>query len=143
MLCLSEDTVIKSAWFLLSVGLAFQVDLEQGLLSHAMRQAFENHGISLSGDVTITTVVTDSQWRINDSSQDQTYSVLREHGGLNIYSLSNVFTTTSSLGRTKISGGTWQDCHHVWSHSGDSALASCVFENMYIRNVARGFSLSS
>lgn len=70
---------------LFSVGLEFQDDLEQGIISEGFRQAFEEHGISLSENVTITTEVEDSKWRINDTDENRTFIVIRADETLNIY----------------------------------------------------------
>jgi hypothetical protein len=70
---------------LFSVGLEFQAELEQGIISEGLRQAFEGHGISLSDNVTVTREVADSRWRINDTDENRTFIVIREDDTLNIY----------------------------------------------------------
>ena len=76
--------------FLFSAELAFQSDLEQPtpILSTGFRQIFESHKVLLSDDaskVTITTDVVGGQWRIDDTDQRKTYTVIRKDGTLNIY----------------------------------------------------------
>jgi uncharacterized phage protein gp47/JayE len=73
--------------FLFAVALAFQADLDAGTISEGLRRAFESHAITLSEDqaITITTEVTDAQWRIGDGAQAQTYTVLKRSDALNVY----------------------------------------------------------
>ncbi len=73
--------------FLFSVGLEFQSDLELGVLSEGFRQAFEDHGISLSENVTIEEEVEGSRWQIDDTDQGHTYIVIVGDETLNIYRL--------------------------------------------------------
>ncbi len=70
-----------------SVGLKFQSDLEQGVLSEGFRQAFKDHGVSLSENknITIEEEVEGSRWRIDDANQDHTYIIIVEDEMLNIY----------------------------------------------------------
>ncbi len=69
--------------FLFSIGLEFQGDLEQGILSAALRQALEDHEISLSNAAIVTTKEEGSEWRITDKGY--TYIVRKEGETLNIY----------------------------------------------------------
>jgi len=76
-------------WFLFSVGLEFQRDLEQRVLSADFRREFENHKVSLSTNVTISTVFhvgSSRGWQINDKDHDQTYVIIEEDAALSIYS---------------------------------------------------------
>jgi hypothetical protein len=81
--------------FLFSVGLEFRGQLQQGILSRGLREAFENRGFLLSDDAIVTQEGT-TQWRIDDGTQ--TYSVIRENEELNIYRVENVQITLVERG---------------------------------------------
>ena len=85
-IAVSQLAFLEKARFLFSVGLEFQSDLEQGVLSTGVRQEFENVEISLSddvSDVTITEKVKGSKWQIKD--RGQVYTVTKKDEALNIY----------------------------------------------------------
>jgi hypothetical protein len=73
--------------FLLSLGLDFKSNLEQGTLSQGFRQEFENMEIVLSPNnmITISTEVENSRWRIHDSGHDRTYIAFRGSETISIY----------------------------------------------------------
>ncbi|MBM3236148.1 hypothetical protein FJZ31_07595 [Candidatus Poribacteria bacterium] len=66
---------------------AFQSELNNGneQLSKKLRQEFENHGISLSQNATISIEQKSSRWQINDGDNQQWYPIAQEEGKLNIY----------------------------------------------------------
>ena len=92
---LADGTSALLTGFLFSVGLEFQGDLEQGILSQGFREAFENQGISLSCDTTVAREVEVGRWRIND--QDQTYLIIREDAVLNIYTDGKILLTNRAI----------------------------------------------
>lgn len=61
---------------------SFQIDLDSNSISADLRQVFENNGISLSQNATISTEEQNSQWLIIDGAR--TYTVRKEKGLLNI-----------------------------------------------------------
>lgn len=67
---------------LFSVGLEFQRDLERGSLSEAFWREFQNHGISLVGEVTVTTETKGILWHIIDNHW--TYIITKEDEELKI-----------------------------------------------------------
>jgi hypothetical protein len=58
-------------------------------------------------------------------------------------SASDIFVTSGSKFRIKIKGGTWEYCRNVWRHTGNSALSTCLFENMFIKYVDKAFYLET
>ena len=93
---------------LFSVGLGFQSDLEQGALSEGFQQAFEDHEISLSENVTITTVEEGTKWRIMDADQGQPYLAIREDETLNIHddaTIGQIIHVLITTGNTTIQAG--------------------------------------
>jgi large subunit ribosomal protein L3 len=71
--------------FLFSVELELQNDLETGRLPHDFRQRFLDFGISLSANVTVTTVKKNSLWLVDD----QKYIVKRTDEALNVHLSTN------------------------------------------------------
>ncbi len=71
--------------FLFSIGLEYQSELKQGVLSEGFGQEFESHDIILSDNLAITTEGKGYLWHITDEDQHQTYHVWREREALNIY----------------------------------------------------------
>ena len=73
----------------------FQSDLDNEVLSEYLRKAiekglrkeFENDELSLSQDTTVTVKSEDSCWLITDAASEQTYTVHKEDGQLNIYNI--------------------------------------------------------
>jgi NAD(P) transhydrogenase subunit beta len=73
---------------LFSTGSQFSSALNQAIIPADFRQAFENNGNSLSGDVTVSVKDEKGEWTITDNQDRKTY-VLRQQGEqLNIYSRS-------------------------------------------------------
>jgi predicted ATP-dependent endonuclease of OLD family len=85
--CLAKYANVNSFRFLLSVGLEFQSDLEQGVLSSAFRREFETHGNSLSDNLGIVMIEEGKRWQIDDSDQARAYIVIREGEALKICSV--------------------------------------------------------
>ncbi|MCK4293610.1 MAG: hypothetical protein KAY65_10470 [Planctomycetes bacterium] len=70
---------------LFDAGLQFGPQLDRSLVSEQLRRKFDDHGIPLSPDVTITTEELGAKWLITDKSNS--YSATREQKSLNIYVL--------------------------------------------------------
>ena len=74
---------------------SFQTYLDNEILSEHLRKAIEkglrkeleNDEISLSQNATVTLKSEDSCWRITDVADEQTYTVKKEDGQLNIYTI--------------------------------------------------------
>ncbi|MCZ6681374.1 MAG: T9SS type A sorting domain-containing protein [Candidatus Poribacteria bacterium] len=69
--------------FLFSMELVFQSDLAIGNLSEPLRQAFEENGIALSQDTTISIQERGRRWLIN--ANEQQYTVRKVEAQLNVY----------------------------------------------------------
>ncbi len=69
--------------FTFDVNLGFQSELDNGIVSTELQQAFEDKEFSLS--LTATVEKTDSMWLIMDADNEQTYSVRQEEGKLVVY----------------------------------------------------------
>ncbi|MBT9153134.1 MAG: hypothetical protein DDT35_01362 [Firmicutes bacterium] len=80
----AEPRYGPSVRFLFSVGLAAQADLEQGALSQGLLEEFKGHHASLPREVTVSTDVKGSRWRIK--AADRAYIVIQEGERLNICS---------------------------------------------------------
>ena len=80
---------------LFDINPVFQNHLDNGILSEHMRHViekglrkeFENDEISLSPSATITVKSEDSCWLITDAAGEQTYTVNKEDGQLNVYNI--------------------------------------------------------
>ena len=80
---------------LFDINLSFQGDLENEVLSEDLRKAIEkglrreleNSEISLSQNVIVTVKSEDSCWLITDADDEQTYTVKKEDGRLNLYNI--------------------------------------------------------
>ena len=77
------------------------VDLENGDILEDLRQAFENHQIRLSPDVSVEVVQENSEWLINDTN-NRTYVVVREEEALNIYPVNQSLTSFELPGRVSL-----------------------------------------
>jgi len=60
-----------------------------------------------------------------------------------VISTDDVFSTTGSLARIRIFGGTIRDCGKGWYHTGNSALASCSIHRTVFRDCTYGNDLST
>lgn len=69
--------------FLFSVGLEFQGDLDNGIISEGLRQEFEGNGASLLQDVTVSVEQAGVTWLITDELKK--YPIKKEEGRLKIY----------------------------------------------------------
>ncbi len=95
--------VINSALVLICLGLsAWQVvgftpllfhadsqlaaDLDRAAFPPDLRQAFENHGIALSGRLSVSVEEANKAWRITDSGNRETYETKRQGDHLSIHS---------------------------------------------------------
>ena len=93
--------------FLFSTELNFQTELEQPFSSVSVRKKFEDHGISLSDNATISIKVANSRWRIVDTDQDnKIYSVIKEDEMLNIYDQNDGTQAIQNLLDSLTEGGT-------------------------------------
>jgi len=71
---------------LFSIDLVFQSDLDHDNgISEDLRRGFENNGILLSQNATISIEEKDSRWLITDKDNEQTFLIRKEEGKLNIY----------------------------------------------------------
>jgi len=83
---------------LFRVGSEFQRDLEDSVCSENLRGAFENHGISLSQNVSIKSE--SGKWLITDKDNKQTYAIRKEKGQLNIYQIQTKLVAPNRLRKT-------------------------------------------
>jgi len=86
---------------LFSIGLGFQDDLDDSTISEDLQQTFENNGISLSQNVTVSIEAEGSKWLITDEDNKQTYSIRRKESGLRIW---RVAGTTHQIGEMILNG---------------------------------------
>jgi ligand-binding sensor domain-containing protein len=77
---------MKQLLFSLELALQRELDDDNERLSGNLRQKFENNGISLSPNATISIGNRGSQWWITDKDNQQEYLIVREEEGINIYS---------------------------------------------------------
>ncbi|MCI0696013.1 NAD(P)(+) transhydrogenase (Re/Si-specific) subunit beta [candidate division KSB1 bacterium] len=66
----------------------FTADLDRTVFPNDFRQAFKNHGITLSGHLTVAVAEENGAWRITDGDNRETYEVRREGEQLSIHSRS-------------------------------------------------------
>jgi len=71
--------------YLFALDPALKVDLVNGALSTSLRQAFFDHGILLSQQVTVTVEIANTKWLIRDNRTNERYPVRKEDGVLNLY----------------------------------------------------------
>ena len=91
---LDDDGQLRTV-SLFDINPLFQSDLDNGTLSENLRKAlekrlckaFESDAISLSQNVTVTVKSEDSCWLLTDAVDEQTYTVRKEEGQLNIYNI--------------------------------------------------------
>jgi len=96
-----------AGWLLFSIGSEFQSDLDNGIVSERLQQAFKNNKAPLSQDAT---VLTEQQrgyiykWLITGNKCS--YSVRRENGKLNVYTAYPVYGRPNEIGQiyTSIAG---------------------------------------
>ena len=69
---------------LANIGLEFQTDLDERKISENLRQAFENNGIPLPKNVSISIEDKGSKWLIADHENQQTYRIRKNADKLNI-----------------------------------------------------------
>jgi len=69
-----------------------QSDLDKNEITESIRQEFDNNKISLSPNANISTLISGSEWLINDIENLQTYLVKLEDGKLNIYKIQQAET---------------------------------------------------
>jgi hypothetical protein len=69
---------------LFSTKLEFQSELDSKSISQDLRQEFENSGISLSQDVTLSIEKEGSRWLITDKGNKQTYLIRKEREKLSV-----------------------------------------------------------
>lgn len=55
----------------------------------------------------------------------------------------DIFATTGAIIQIRVFGGSFSDCANVWTHTGTSSLAYCLFEGMKINDCTDGFNLST
>ncbi|MDQ1316630.1 MAG: hypothetical protein QG588_277, partial [Candidatus Poribacteria bacterium] len=67
-------------------------DLNSNDITDNLRQEFEKNKITLSQNTTLSTLVQDSEWLINDTNNQQTYLVKLEEGKLGIYKIQQAET---------------------------------------------------
>jgi len=79
----TEPNIVETELF--GIDSKFQSDLDKGTISEDFQKEFENNGISLSENTTISIEEKDRIWLINDKDIEQTYTVRKEDGQLNIY----------------------------------------------------------
>ena len=68
-----------------SIELRHQINLDEDNISRNLRQAFENNGISLPQNVTVSIEEKDSEWLITDKNGEKICFVRKEESKLNIY----------------------------------------------------------
>jgi hypothetical protein len=67
-------------------------DLESNKITEAVMQEFDRNNIALSQNADISTLVSGSEWLINDAENSQTYLIKLEDGKLNIYKIQQAET---------------------------------------------------
>ena len=80
---LKPDAVAERPLFALDP--AFQANLASSTFSTKLRQAFADHGILLSQQVTVQVETVDMQWLIRDNQTDERYPVRKETEVLKLY----------------------------------------------------------
>ena len=77
---------------LFSLDLNLQSGLDDGKISQALRDAFDENGFSLSQDVTLSIREKGHRWGISDKTNNRTYIVKKEGAELNIHHPTNGLT---------------------------------------------------
>jgi hypothetical protein len=75
-----------------TLNLDIQADLDNKTITDAIRQEFDKNKITLSQNVDISVLVSNSEWLITDSGNMQTYLVKLEDGKLGIYKIQQAET---------------------------------------------------
>ena len=83
-----EEERILASGLLFSVGLEFQSDLDNGVISDGLRQEFEKNLITLSESVSVSTGEAGGGWSITDG--DKVYDVRKEKDKLGIHARDGV-----------------------------------------------------
>ncbi len=68
----SHVSRLRQPVLLFSVAVDFQGDLERGSFSDAIRREFEDHGVTLSPNVTVVTEKDAARWRVSDETRSLT-----------------------------------------------------------------------
>ncbi len=71
--------------FLFSVDPTLQTDLDEGNLSENLRSALENNEISISENAVISTEEEGRRWRLTDSENERTYTLIKSDARLDVY----------------------------------------------------------
>jgi cytochrome c oxidase assembly protein subunit 15 len=71
--------------FLFSVDPTLQTDLDEGNLSENLRSALENNEISISENAVISTEEEGGRWRLTDSENERTYTLIKSDARLDVY----------------------------------------------------------
>jgi tetratricopeptide (TPR) repeat protein len=69
--------------FIFGIGTAFQMDLDNRVLSDDLLAEFSDHGISISQDGAVSVLENGKRWRIVDPGQ--LYTITKEEGALKVY----------------------------------------------------------
>jgi hypothetical protein len=69
---------------LFSIGVNFQTDLDNGILSNSLRQEFIIHEHSLSSTTTLSIQIAGNRWLLTDGRKS--YTIRKENNQLNVYS---------------------------------------------------------
>ena len=71
--------------FLFSVDPTLQTDLDEGNLSENLRSALESNEISISENAVISTEEEGGRWRLTDSENERTYTLIKSDARLDVY----------------------------------------------------------
>ena len=71
--------------FLFSVDPTLQTDLDEGNLSENLRSALENNEISISENAVISAEEEGGRWRLTDSENERTYTLIKSDARLDVY----------------------------------------------------------
>ena len=73
--CFAITDIREIQLFDFETTLAFQTNLNQGILVDGVRQNFVNNGISLSQNISVRTVVRDKRWQLDDPDLAKSYRI--------------------------------------------------------------------
>jgi len=75
-----------------TLDISIKNELNRNQVTESIKREFENNNISLSQNTSISTLVSGSEWLINDVGNMQVYLIKLEDGKLNIYKVQQAET---------------------------------------------------
>lgn len=95
------------------------IHLTNGAIPKELREEFGSEGYSLSSDVRVSTKRKDKEWLLTDNSNDRTYTIRKQSGGLRVHLPLNRRLLVRDVG-VKLSGSTvalWEEFLANWGNA--------------------------